>query len=109
MGFVEVGSMACCTRYCAAEAQFGRKVAEGDLRRYRRRGATGVTRVLLAELERWPLEDQKLLDVGSGIGVVSAELAGRGLAGATLVEASPAYLEAARKLVESRYAPRPVR
>ena len=99
--------MVCCTRYCAAEAQFGRKVAERDLRRYRRRGAEGITRILLAELRRWPLQDKQLLDVGGGIGIVSAELAGNGLASATLVEASSSYLEVAQREVESRYAPRP--
>lgn len=99
--------MACCTRYCAAEEQFGRKVAERDLRRYRRRGARSVTRIMLAELRRWPLQNKQLLDVGGGIGIVSAELAANGLAGATLVEASPSYLEVARQELESRYTPRP--
>jgi hypothetical protein len=33
---------------------------------------------MLAELRRWPLEGQQLLDVGGGIGVISAELAGTG-------------------------------
>jgi hypothetical protein len=35
-----------------------------------------------------------LLEIGGGIGVIGAELAGIGLASATLVEASPAYLGA---------------
>ena len=34
--------MVCCTRYCAAEAQFDRKVAERDLRRYRRQSLMPV-------------------------------------------------------------------
>jgi 2-polyprenyl-3-methyl-5-hydroxy-6-metoxy-1,4-benzoquinol methylase len=85
--------MVCCTGYCAAEAQFNYKVAERDLRRYRRRGADATTRLMLAELRRWPLEGRRLLDVGGGIGVISRELAGTGVASATIVEASPAYLE----------------
>lgn len=99
--------MACCTRYCAGETQFDRKVAQRDLRRYRRRGADATTRLMLAELRRWPLEGQQLLDVGGGIGVISAELAGTGIAGATVVEASPAYLEVARREVGTRYGSRP--
>ena len=99
--------MICGTRYCAAEAHFNTKIAERDLRRYRRRGAEGITRIMLAELRRLPIGGKQLLDVGSGIGIISAELANDGLAGATLVEASPSYLEVARKQVESRYAPRP--
>lgn len=69
-----------CARYCAAEAQFDRKVAERDLRRYRRRGPDATTRLILVELRRWPLEGLQLLDVGGGIGVISAELAGACLA-----------------------------
>ena len=42
--------MICCTRYCAAEAQFDRNRAKRDLERYRRRGADPITRLLLTEL-----------------------------------------------------------
>ncbi len=99
--------MVCCTGYCAAEAQFNHKVAERDLRRYRRRGADATTRLMLAELRRWPLEGQRLLDVGGGIGVISKELASTGVASATVVEASPAYLEVARREAGSQYGSRP--
>jgi 2-polyprenyl-3-methyl-5-hydroxy-6-metoxy-1,4-benzoquinol methylase len=95
--------MVCCTGYCAAEAQFNRKVAERDLRRYRRRGADATTRLMLAELRRCPLEGRRLLDVGGGIGVISRELAATGVASATIVEASPAYLEVARREAGSQY------
>jgi 2-polyprenyl-3-methyl-5-hydroxy-6-metoxy-1,4-benzoquinol methylase len=99
--------MVCCTGYCAAETQFDGKVAERDLRRYRRRGADTTTRLLLDELRRWPLEGRRLLDIGGGIGVISAELADAGVASITMVEASPAYLEVARREVGSRYGSRP--
>jgi len=97
----------CCSRYCAAEKQFDRKIADRDLKRYKRKGADVSTRMLIAELRRWPLRDKQLLDVGGGIGVIGAELAGDGLAGITHVEASPSYLEAARRELEPRFAPRP--
>ena len=99
--------MVCCTGYCAAEAQFDRKVAERDLRRYRRRGADKTTRLMLEELRHWPLEGRHLLDVGGGIGVISHELGGTRLASNTIVEASPAYLEVARREVGLKYGPRP--
>jgi 2-polyprenyl-3-methyl-5-hydroxy-6-metoxy-1,4-benzoquinol methylase len=99
--------MVCCTGYCAAEAMFNRKRAERDLRRYRRRGADATTRLMLAELRRWPLEGRRLLDVGGGIGVISRELAASGLASATMVEASPAFLEVARREVGSQHGSRP--
>jgi 2-polyprenyl-3-methyl-5-hydroxy-6-metoxy-1,4-benzoquinol methylase len=99
--------MVCCTAYCAAEAQFNHKVAERDLRRYRRRGADATTQLILAELRRWPMEGRRLLDVGGGIGVISKELASTGVASATIVEASPAYLEVARREAGSLYGSRP--
>lgn len=99
--------MACCTRYCAAEAHFGKKRAEADLERYRRQGADAVTQILLAELRRRTLQDKQLLDVGCGVGVVCAELAGAGIASATLVEASPSFIELARQELEPRYGTRP--
>ena len=99
--------MACCTGYCAAE-QFGPKRAKRDLRRYRRRGADKTTRLLLAELRRWPLEGRNLLDVGGGIGVIVAELADTHVASAAMVEASPAYLAVARHEVGLKYGSRPV-
>lgn len=101
--------MARCTRYCAAESHFGEKRAERDSQQYHRRGADHVTQLLLAELRRWPLQDKQLLDIGAGIGVIDAELAGNGLAGATVVEASPSYIEAAREQIQKRYGPRPTR
>jgi magnesium-protoporphyrin O-methyltransferase len=98
--------MNCCTQYSAAEAHFGAKIAERDLQGYRRRGAQGITKILLQELRRLPLEGKELLDVGGGIGIIAADLADVGLASVTLVEASPSYLEAARKELETRYASR---
>jgi len=99
--------MGCCTGYCAAEAQFNQKRAERDLRRYRRRGADATTRLMLEELRRWPLKGRRLLDVGGGIGVIGRELAGSGVASATFVEASPAYLEVARREVGLKFGSRP--
>jgi hypothetical protein len=99
--------MVCCTGYCAAEAQFNRKVAQRDLRRYRRRGADATTRLILAELRRRPLEGRCLLDIGGGIGVIVGELADTHVASAAIVEASPAYLDVARREVGPKYGSRP--
>src|SRR5260370_21890661 len=88
---------------CAAESQFSPKVAERDLRRYRRRGADAVTRLMLAQLRRCPLQDKELLNIGGGIGVINAELAAHGIAAATHVQASLGYLEVAPPQPQSRY------
>ena len=100
--------MECCTGYCAAEAQFGSKRAERDLRRYRRRGPDKTTRLMLAEVRHEPLEGRQLLDVGGGIGVIIGELADAQVASAAMVEASPAYLEVAHREVGSKYGARPI-
>src|SRR5689334_1465867 len=94
--------MAYCGRCCAFEEQFGGERAEKDLKRYRRRGPNAITRRLLAELRRSALNGTRLLDIGGGIGVIPAELADTGVS-ATLVEASPAYLDVARREVGPRY------
>lgn len=82
-------------------------MAERDLQRYRRRGADATTKLILAELRRWPMEGRRFLDVGGGVGVISEELASTGVASATIVEASPAYLEVARREAGSQYGTRP--
>jgi magnesium-protoporphyrin O-methyltransferase len=61
---------------------------------------------MLTQLRRWPLQNKQLLNIGGGIGVISAELTADGIAGATLVEASPTYLEVARREFQSRYGSR---
>ena len=99
--------MTCSAGHCAAARFFDARIANRDLRRYQRRGPDSSTRMLLSELRRGALGDLHLLDVGSGIGVIAAELAADGLASATLVDASPAYLDLAPRNVGSRYGSRP--
>jgi len=82
---------------CAADAQFGRPVAAGDLKRYRRRGPDPSTRLLLQELRPRIREGASLLDVGGGVGVIGVELLARGLGAVTQVDASSAYLDTARR------------
>jgi hypothetical protein len=55
---------------CAAENEFGPNVAERDLQRYRRRGPDIVTKLMLTQLRRWPLQNKQLLNIGGGIGVI---------------------------------------
>src|SRR5215469_7448808 len=101
--------MPCCTRYCAAETHFGKERAEGDLRSYQLKGAKGITQIMLEELKRLPLAGKQLLDVGGGIGIIGMELAASGLSGATMVEASPAYLEVAQAEMKTRYGSHPAK
>ena len=77
-------------------SMFDRRTAERDLDRYRRKGADRTTRMLLDLIRPHRVEGSTILDIGGGIGVIDRELLNAGAARAVLVDASPAYLDAAR-------------
>jgi predicted RNA methylase len=93
---------ACCSGFRdGARRQFDAGVAAGDLERYRKRGPRPATK-LLRDGVLAANGTGTLLDVGAGIGSLSQELLARGFAHATLVDASPAYLAAARRAAGER-------
>jgi len=97
--------MACwsdCVGDAAAERQFGAAVAQRDLDRYRRKGPDASSRLLLDGVKSVAQPTDSVLDLGAGVGVLSFELLAHGLSRATLVDASPAYLSAARTEAERR-------
>ena len=90
----------CCCQ--GVDQIFGERTARHDLRRYRRRGPSKPTRVLLDALRREGVENATLLDIGGGIGVIQQELLEAGVARATSVEASADYLSVAREEAQRR-------
>ena len=90
----------CCCQ--GVESMFGERTAAHDLKRYRRRGPSKATRVLLEALRERGVEGAELLDVGGGVGAIQQELLDAGAARATGVEASAAYLRAAAREAERR-------
>jgi hypothetical protein len=76
---------------------FGEKTAAHDLRRYRRKGPSKPTRLLLEALRSHGVAGATVLDIGGGVGAVQHALLGDGAAHVTSVEASSAYLRAARE------------
>jgi magnesium-protoporphyrin O-methyltransferase len=86
----------------AAERQFGPTVAARDLNRYRRKGPDATSRLLLDGLRGQVSSGASLLDIGGGVGVLDFELLASGVSSATLVDASPAYLDAAGREAEAR-------
>lgn len=75
---------------------FDERMAERDLRRYRQKGPARTTRVLLDALKAEGVEGLTLLDIGGGIGAIPGALLKEGATEAVAVDASSAYLEAAR-------------
>jgi magnesium-protoporphyrin O-methyltransferase len=76
---------------------FGDRTAQRDLRRYRRRGPSRPTRLLLAALGEEGVSGAAVLDIGGGVGAIQHDLLDAGALRATGVDASPAYLRAAQE------------
>jgi len=98
--------MNCCCD--AIDTHFGEDHARDDLKRYNKNGPDSTTAALLKLLRGENIDNARLLDIGSGIGVIPLELLDDGTVGsATLVDASSSYLEiaeseAVRKFLDDR-------
>lgn len=91
-----------CTHCVGAGAVFNDRAARRSLSRYRKRGPARTTRWLLEALVEPGVEGLTVLDVGGGVGAIQHELLDAGAARAVGVDASPAYLEAARNEARRR-------
>lgn len=90
--------MTCCGAFGAAvDAQFTPKKARTELERFRKDGPGVTTRLLRDGLMDAGLAAGTILDVGAGIGALTFELLERGATSAVAVDASAAYLAAARE------------
>lgn len=91
------------TCHCeATDRHFGPARARKELARYRRRGPRGTARVLLRLIRESQVQADTLLDVGAGVGVLDHELLRHGVCAAVHVEASRAYVAAARDEAKRR-------
>ncbi len=86
-----------CYQCQGIEMQFDRKAAAAELRRVRTRGPAPTTRALVDALKTEDLEGTSLLDIGGGVGVIQFELLESGVVSATGVEASSAFIGAAKE------------
>jgi SAM-dependent methyltransferase len=92
-----------CSQCRGIETEFNRRLAERELRRFRRRGPTKSTRMLLADLEPVVTPDSTLLDIGGGVGAIHHEMLDAGAVSAVHVDASSAYIDAARDEATRRH------
>lgn len=91
-----------CSQCCGIERQFNDRVARRQLRRYRRKGPSKTTRALLDALTARGAAGASFLEIGGGVGAIQQGLMDAGASGGTSVDASPAYLGAAREEAEAR-------
>jgi magnesium-protoporphyrin O-methyltransferase len=93
----------CCSSFeRAADQQFNQKRAASELRRYREKGPDPTTRLLEEGIAQSGALKGTLLDIGSGIGALTFSLLERGMTSAVAVDASSAYIGAARQEAERR-------
>jgi SAM-dependent methyltransferase len=90
--------LTCCSpddqRY---DRHFDARHAAQQLREYRRSGPPRMTQALIDGLAAGGVEQQTVLDIGGGVGAVHHELLRSGAASAIDVDASGAYIDAARE------------
>lgn len=86
-----------CCQCKGIETLFDQKEAETKLKAYRKDGPAKTTRMLIEALEAQGIQGTTLLDIGGGVGAIQHELLRAGVDSATGVDASTAYLKAARE------------
>jgi magnesium-protoporphyrin O-methyltransferase len=91
-----------CCQCQGIEELFGQQYVTKELSRYRAKGPDKSTRILTEAIKEEGVDGLTLLDIGGGVGAVQHELLGAGVDHATSVEASTAYLTAARAEAQRR-------
>jgi SAM-dependent methyltransferase len=86
-----------CSQCRGLESLFDNKTATRELRHYRRKGPSKTTRILIDVLKAEGIAGMTLLDIGGGVGAIQHELINAGVSSAINVDASTAYIEAARE------------
>lgn len=91
-----------CCQCQGIEELFNEKNAAQELSRYRQKGADRTTRIMIDALKKEGIQGLTLLDIGGGIGAIQHALLEAGVQQATDVDASRAYIKAARQEAERR-------
>ena len=87
----------CCSPYHrAAERQFDETKVAQEVKKYQDHGLGPTTRLLEEEIAQSGVSIGTVLDIGSGIGTLALALLDRGATSAVTVDASSAYVKAAR-------------
>ena len=89
--------MSCCSQCQGIESVFSKRMANGELKEYRRKGPSKTTQQLLDFIKKQDnIQGKTLLDIGGGVGAIQHKLVEAGVDRVTNVDASSAYLNTAR-------------
>lgn len=91
-----------CCQCEGIEREFNQKAVAKELKQYRKEGPAKPTRMLIDALKAEGVEGMTLLDIGGGIGAIQHELLSAGASRAIHVDASTAYIKAAKEETERR-------
>ncbi len=91
-----------CCQCQGIEELFDEKNVSRELNLYRAKGADRTTRMLIEALIAYGIQDFSLLDIGGGVGAIQHALLAAGVQEAADVDASQAYLNAARGEAQRR-------
>ena len=94
--------MPTCEHCCGADMLFDRKVAEKEMKSYKKKGAKRVTSILIQLLSMYSTPGASLLDIGGGIGAIQWEFLSNGASHTTDVDASGSYLNMAGNYAEEK-------
>ncbi len=86
-----------CPHCIGSERIFDEKNARRELKNYRKKGPDKTTRWLIESIQALGSQGRDVLDVGAGVGAIHLALLNTGSTGATVVDASQSYLQAAEE------------
>jgi magnesium-protoporphyrin O-methyltransferase len=91
-----------CCQCQGIEELFSDKFVKNELARYRARGPIKTTRLLIDAIQSAGVDGLTLLDIGGGLGAIQHALLDAGAQQVTSVDASAAYIHAARSEAQRR-------
>jgi magnesium-protoporphyrin O-methyltransferase len=91
-----------CCQCQGIEELFSQEYVNKELAHYRTKGADKTTRMLTETIKETGVDGLTLLDIGGGVGAIQHELVNAGVQQVTSVEASTAYLGAAKEEANRR-------
>jgi 2-polyprenyl-3-methyl-5-hydroxy-6-metoxy-1,4-benzoquinol methylase len=91
-----------CCQCNGIEELFNEKNVSRELSQYRKKGADQTTRIMIDALKKEGIQGLTLLDIGGGVGAIQHALLEAGAQQAIDVDASRAYLKAAKEEANRR-------